>query len=246
MSAIRENVMTSFKETFKGSPAFIVRAPGRANLIGEHTDYNDGFVMPLAVDRAVWLAVSPRTDARITVKSLDFNSQQATFHTNELEDHTLPHWSKHVRGAYWLLQQDGKNIPGANIVIGGDIPMGAGMSSSAAIGVGVIEMVLALVGDTSRSQTEKALMAVEIEHQYMGVPCGIMDQMASAAALDNSAMLLDCRSTAISPVPIPDGVRVVVMNSMNPRPFRKPRMAAIILQIAANRAWLSGVKITSR
>jgi galactokinase len=214
---IREKVLEAFQSAYRTKPQFLIRAPGRANLIGEHTDYNDGFVMPLAVDRAVWLAVGTRSDHRISVQSLDFGGQPTTFATNQLEDRNLPHWSKHVRGAWWYMQQEGKTLPGANVVIGGDIPIGAGMSSSAAIGVGVIETVLAILGDKSHTQKQKALMAVEIEHEFMGVPCGVMDQMASAAALDHSAMLLDCRSLEISPVPLPASVRVVVINSMKKR-----------------------------
>jgi galactokinase len=148
---------------------------------------------------------------------LDFNNQSVAFGIEQLQDKTLPHWSKHVRGAWWLLAQKGFALFGADILIGGDVPLGAGMSSSAAIGVGVIEMGLALLKDRDHTQAEKALLAVEIEHKFIGVPCGIMDQMASAAALDHSAMLLDCRTLGIDPVPIPDGVSIVVLNTMKSR-----------------------------
>jgi galactokinase len=199
--SIREDVIARYESLHRHAPRFVVRAPGRANLIGEHTDYNDGFVMPLAVDRAVFLAISPRDDAKILIHSLDFGDETLEIRLDQLEDDGLPHWSKHVRGGWWLLGKKGMLPPGAD----------------AAIGVGVIEAGLALLGNSDFSQAEKALMAVEIEHDFIGVPCGVMDQMASAAAIDQSAMLLDCRSLETSPVPIPDGVSIVVMNTMKSR-----------------------------
>lgn len=213
---MREKVLAAFPKIYGEKPQFLARAPGRANLIGEHTDYNEGFVMPLAVDRALWIAFSPRVDGQIHLHTLDFGDQSVSFGLDQLEDDRLPHWSKHVRGGWWLLKQKGYTVPGASIAIGSDIPLGAGMSSSAAIGVGVMEMAWALLGE-KRTQVEKALLAVEVEHQFIGVPCGVMDQMASAAALDHAAMLLDCRSLEIQPVFIPDGVSIVVMNTMKER-----------------------------
>ncbi|KAB2904193.1 MAG: galactokinase [Anaerolineae bacterium] len=216
---IQEKVIETYRKIFGEQPQFLVRAPGRANLIGEHTDYHDGFVMPLAVDRAVWLAIAPRSDNHISVHTLDFGNEMISFGLDQLQDSSLPHWTKHVRGAWWLVaHQEGKQAPGVNIVIGSDIPMGSGMSSSAAIEVAMIEAALALLGETSSyTQAQKALLAVEIEHQFMGMPCGILDQMASAAALEGTAMLLDCRSFDRTPAPIPDSVRVVVMNTMKSR-----------------------------
>ncbi len=215
---IQEKVVETYQKTYGAFPQFLVRAPGRANLIGEHTDYHDGFVMPLAVDRAVWLALSPREDAQISVHTLDFGGENITFGLDQLQDSSLPHWTKHVRGAWWLVaHQEGKHASGVNMVIGSDIPMGAGMSSSAAIEVAMIEAALAVLGETSYSQAQKALLAVEIEHQFMGMPCGILDQMASAAALEGTTMLLDCRTFDRTPAPLPDSVRVVVMNTMKSR-----------------------------
>lgn len=237
--SIRDEVLKAFRAAYMDDPRFLVRAPGRANLIGEHTDYNDGFVMPLAVDRAVWLAVTSRGEHRINVQSLDFGNQKVSFLTDQLDDPTLPEWTKPIRGGWWLLQQAGHTVPGANIVIGSDVPMGAGMSSSAAIGVGIIQTVLMLLGDVNQEallellsdneyrkalddlvnvdQVAKALLAVEIEHQFMQVPCGVMDQMASAAALDGTVMLLDCRSLKSEAVPVSDNARIVVINSMKSR-----------------------------
>ncbi len=241
---MRQKVLDAFSTVYGYAPALLVRAPGRANLIGEHTDYNDGFVMPLAVDRALWLAAAPRTDNTIRVHSLDFGGQTTTFTTDQLHDPALPHWSKHVRGAWWLLGEKGLKLPGVDLVLGGDIPIGAGMSSSAAIGVAVIEAALALAGDQGRSQIEKALLAVELEHRFMDIPCGVMDQIASAAGIEGAAMLLDCRSLDITPVRIPAEVRVLVMNTMKQRELagsayaerrRQCEEAAAVLGVSALR-----------
>lgn len=214
---MRGKVLATFRSVYGHSPGLVVRAPGRANLIGEHTDYNDGFVMPLAVDRALWLAIAPRGDDTLRIHSLDFGGGTATCSIARLEGADLPHWSKHVCGGWWLMSQKGYTLPGADIVLGGDIPIGVGMSSSAAIGVAVVEAILALAGDSAHSQIEKALLAVDLEHKFLRIPCGVMDQIASAAAIAGSAMLLDCRSLETVPVSIPDGVRVLVMNTMKSR-----------------------------
>ena len=210
---MRDAVLAAFQEVYRRPAEYLVRAPARANLIGEHTDYNDGFVMPMAVDRALWLALAPGHDDTLRVHSLDFGGEMAAFSLAQLQDDSLPHWSKHVRGGWWLAAEKGYSPPGADVLIGSDIPIGAGMSSSAAIGVAVIEAILALAGDTSNSQIDKALLAVELEHKFIGVPCGVMDQIASAAGLEGSAMLLDCRSLEINPVHIPDGVQILVMDT---------------------------------
>jgi galactokinase len=213
---MRDAVESAFQQVFGHTPVGIVRAPGRVNLIGEHTDYNDGFVMPMAVDRAVWMAFTPRSDRDILIYTLDFGNHTVQLSQDQLKDDTLPHWSRHVRGAYWLLAQEGLQLPGVTVVIGSDIPAVGGMSSSAAIGVASIELGLALIHQ-KRSQADKALLAVELEHQFMGMPCGVLDQMASAAAMAYSAMLLDCRTLEKQPVPLPDETRVVVMNTMKAR-----------------------------
>lgn len=241
---MREAVLDAFRAIYGRAPAYLIRAPGRANLIGEHTDYNDGFVMPLALDRALWLAVSPRDDAQMALHSLDFGGDTARFTTNQLQDESLPAWTRHVRGGWWLLGRKGYDLPGAEVVIGSEIPAGAGMSSSAAIGVAVVEAALALAGDAATTQAEKALLAVEIEHEFFHMPCGVMDQMASAAAIDGAAMLLDCRTLATMPVALPREVRVVVMNTMMTRQLtgsgyadrrRESEAAAAVLGVPALR-----------
>lgn len=241
---MREQVLSAFREIFEVAPYLLVRAPGRANLIGEHTDYNDGFVMPFAVDRAIWMALGVRDDQRFRVHSLDFGNRTIEYDVSRLEDKSLPHWTAYVRGAWWLLQGRGYDLPGIDVVIGSDIPPGGGMSSSAAIGVACIEAGLAIAQEKSLSQTEKALLAVEIEHRFIGLRVGVMDQMASAVPQDAHAVLLDCRSLAMEPVPVPNQVQIVVINSMKERQLvgseyqtrrEQCESAADILQVAALR-----------
>ena len=214
---MREQVLTAFQDHFGKKPNFIVRAPGRVNLIGEHTDYNDGFVMPFAVDRAIWMAVGIRNDTHFSVYTLDYGKAEVSYDISQLKDENLPHWTAYVRGAWWLMQEKGHTLPGVDVVIGSDIPPEGGMSSSAAIGVACIEMALAVLNDSSHSQSEKALLAVEIEHNFIGLKVGVMDQMSSAAPTAAHAVLLDCRTLEMEPVSIPTDAQVLVINSNKQR-----------------------------
>ena len=129
--ALQEQVTEEFQQRYGEAPALVVRAPGRVNLIGEHTDYNDGFVMPLAIDRAVWIAVRPRSDSYVTLYSMDFK-QPAQFSLTEIVKGT-DLWLEYVQGVAWALQETGQVLKGWDGVIAGDVPIGAGLSSSAAV-----------------------------------------------------------------------------------------------------------------
>ncbi|NDJ87366.1 MAG: galactokinase [Chloroflexi bacterium] len=240
----RDVVVDAFRRHYRCAPTILVRAPGRANLIGEHTDYNDGFVMPMAIHRAVLLAAAQQSGDQVQVCSLDYGSEVAEFSSQIDPDAELPHWARYVGGAWWLLRQRGVVPPGAKVMIGGDIPIGVGMSSSAALGVAVIELVLALTEQSGLSQADKALLAVELEHEFLGTPCGVMDQMASASGIAGHAMLLDCRSLEITPVSMPDQAQVVIINSGKSRALassayaerrRQCEQAAAILGVSALR-----------
>lgn len=211
----KDTVLTTFADRFGGPPALLARAPGRVNLIGEHTDYNDGFVLPAAIDRAVYVAARPRLDRTVHLISTDF-SAETTFALDDLDDPDLPAWSKYPRGSLWWLESQGHTVPGFDAVIGGDIPIGAGLSSSAAVEVVMIELGLALAG-ASLSQVEKALGGVEVEHQFIGMPCGVMDQMASALGRAGHALLIDCRSLDTQAVPVPQGASIVIMDTAKRR-----------------------------
>ena len=212
---VKDSVLKTFADRLGGQPALLARAPGRVNLIGEHTDYNDGFVLPAAIDRAVYVAARPRPDRRVRLISTDF-SAETTFALDDLDDPDLPAWSKYPRGSLWWLETQGHTVPGFDAVIGGDIPIGAGLSSSAAVEVVMIELGLALAG-ASLSQVEKALGGVEVEHQFIGMPCGVMDQMASALGRAGHALLIDCRSLETQPVPVPGGASIVIMDTARRR-----------------------------
>jgi galactokinase len=185
------------------------------NLIGEHTDYNDGFVLPAAIDRAIYVAARPREDSTVNLVSVDFKGR-TTFDMDTLDDPDLPAWSKYPRGSLWWLFNQGHTVPGMDAVIGGDIPIASGLSSSAAVEVVMLELGLALTGATM-SQVDKALAGVEVEHQFIGMPCGVMDQMASAMGVAQHALLIDCRSLDVTPIPVPKSVSIVIMDTAKKR-----------------------------
>jgi galactokinase len=211
----RELILSTFQEHFKQAPTLLVRAPGRVNIIGEHTDYNDGFVLPAAIDRAIYIAARPRVDTTVRLVSADFNAR-SQFDFDTVDDPDLPGWSKYPRGALWWLQEHGHYVPGFDAVLGGDIPIGAGLSSSAAVEVGMIELGLAL-GGGKMAQVDKALAGVEVEHQFIGMPCGVMDQMASAMGKAGHVLLIDCRTLGTDPIPVPGSASIVIMDTAKQR-----------------------------
>lgn len=211
----RDLVLNTFQSHFKQAPTLLVRAPGRVNIIGEHTDYNDGYVLPAAIDRAIYFAARPRLDGTVRLMSVDFNAR-TQFELDNLDDLDLPGWSKYPRGALWWLQEHGHYVPGFDAVISGDIPIGAGLSSSAAVEVGMIELGLALSGG-QMAQVDKALAGVEVEHQFIGMPCGVMDQMASALGKAGHVLLIDCRTLGTDPIPVPGSASIVIMDTAKQR-----------------------------
>ncbi len=215
MSALRETILSTFEKHFHTPPTLLAHAPGRVNIIGEHTDYNDGFVLPAAIDRAVYIAARPRTDTTVRIVSVDFDAR-TQFELDKLDDPDLPAWSRYPRGVLWWLQGHGHYVPGFDAVIGGDIPIGAGLSSSAAVEVGMIELGLAL-GGGRMDQVDKALAGVEVEHQFIGMPCGVMDQMASAMGKAGHLLLIDCRTLGAEPIPVPASVSIVIMDTAKQR-----------------------------
>lgn len=188
------------------------RAPGRVNLIGEHTDYNDGFVMPAALDFCTYVAVGTRGDRMLSVHSLDFD-ETVDLEMDALRSGPTGHWSDYVRGVAAVLRAHGVAIAGANFVIKGEVPIGAGLSSSAAIEVATALAVLAASG-THLARREVAAVCQRAEHEYAGTQCGIMDQFISCFGQVNHALLLDCRTLDYEALPIPDSVRIVICNSM--------------------------------
>jgi galactokinase len=207
----KENLAKTFQQQYGSSHSICVQAPGRVNLIGEHTDYNDGFVFPAAIDRYVTVLASPRPDRLIRAFSVDF--EQATeFFLGDIEPSDEAPWSNFVRGVLVQFQKRGADLPGADLIISGNVPIGAGLSSSAAIEVAVAE-AFRVLGDLQLNPVEKALLSQAAEHEFVGVKCGIMDQFISALAQRGTALFLDCRDLSYSAVPLSEGLSIVVCNS---------------------------------
>jgi galactokinase len=213
MMDLQSRVTDEFGGRFGSPPGAIVRAPGRVNLIGEHTDYNDGFVLPMAIDRAIWIALSPRPDRRVAAHSLDFD-ETTEFDLDRLEKHSG--WSEYLKGVAWALQAAGHTLTGFNAVVAGDVPIGAGLSSSAAWELAAARAFAATSG-FEWNAAQMAQLGQRAENQWVGVNCGIMDQMISAAGQANHALLIDCRTLETQAVPLPHGVAIVVLDTATRR-----------------------------
>ena len=206
-----------FQKTFGSEPAHIVRAPGRVNLLGEHVDYNDGFVLPAAIDRATYIAFSSTDAPHSTLWAADLN-QQASFSLETLSskiqpDGTpLPEWALYSAGVMNVIQEEGLATPNINAVFSSSVPQGSGLSSSASI-----EMAFAIawqtLGNWELPSMKRALLGQRAENQYVGVNCGIMDQFASACGVENKLLLLDCRSLEWKPLSLPGNVSIVIADT---------------------------------
>ena len=192
------------------------RAPGRVNLIGEHTDYNDGFVFPMAIDREVVLVGRRRSDGIVRLYSLDY-AEESSFEIDRIEHDPKARWSDYVRGVVDVLQKAGYRLGGFEAVITGDVPRGSGLSSSAALEVGAITLIDALFS-LKIDAPQKAVLGQRAENQFVGVACGIMDQFISAAGKEDHGLFLDCRSLAYELVPLHlQDARVLVVNTNKQR-----------------------------
>ena len=193
-----DNLTKSFQSHFLTSP-IIAFAPGRINLIGEHTDYQEGFVFPAAVENGIWVAIQKNEFKVCRLYSLDFD-QEFKFDLEAFSP-KKGHWATYVMGMVTLLNQAGYSISGFDMVIGGNIPVGAGLSSSAALSVAIGTALSGLL-DLKISKKSLALYAQKSEHLFAGVKCGIMDPYASAFGIKDKALLLDCRTTTHEEVPV--------------------------------------------
>jgi galactokinase len=211
--SLQERVTQEFEKRFGVLPEVIVRAPGRVNLIGEHTDYNDGFVLPMAIDRAVWIALRPRSDSYVVVHSLDFDDI-AEFSPIEMVKEGDHHgqWAEYLKGVAWAMQEAGYSLQGWEGVISGDVPLGSGLSSSAAVEVATARAFIAS-SNQEWDAVEMAKICQIAENQWVGTQSGIMDQMISAAGIEGRALLIDCRWLSLDPVPLPPGTVVVILDT---------------------------------
>lgn len=208
-----EIVAQSFESYFNTKPKFIVRAPGRVNLIGEHTDYNDGYVLPMAIDREVCIALNPRLDDEVRFFSLDFQSD-SVFNIQSLSPSTG--WLEYPKGVANQLLKSGYDLKGFDAVITGDVPRGAGLSSSAAVELATTR-AFALSSGFEWDAIKVAKISQQAENEWVGVKSGIMDQMASAVCKEGFAMLLDCRSLEVQHVPLPQNICIVVLDTSTRR-----------------------------
>ncbi|HEX8425249.1 galactokinase [Hymenobacter sp.] len=194
---LHQSVAKSFQDRFNHSP-LLVRAPGRVNLIGEHTDYNGGFVMPAAIDKEIYFAVGLNGTTTARLYSYDLDQSYETELTEVTRDKTM--WANYLKGVVAQFQKRGLTVPGFDCVFGGNVPIGAGLSSSAAVECGLAFALDNLMG-TNLDRMELAHMAQKAEHEFAGVKSGLMDQFASLFGRPGQVMLLDCRSLAYEYLP---------------------------------------------
>ncbi len=214
MPLSKSDIVQQFEQRLGRQPQWVIRAPGRVNLIGEHTDYNDGFVLPLAIDRAVWIAIAPRSDRKVVVHSVDYKETKE-FSLDGLK-HAKEDWLEYLKGTAWSLADAGHKLTGWEGVLAGDVPLGAGLSSSAALEMATAR-AFAAVGNLPWDAPAMAKLGQRAENKWVGVNCGIMDQMISATGKANHAVLIDCRSLELTPVPFPPGTAVVVLDTATRR-----------------------------
>ena len=204
------DLLDEFRACF-GAAAALYRAPGRVNLIGEHTDYNDGFVLPAAIEFCCSVAAAPRTDRKLVIHSDNFN-ETVEGHLDAISA-GRNHWSSYPLGVAWAIEASGKRLKGANLLIRGDVPLGAGLSSSAAIEVATGFALLDQSG-FSIDLRDLAQVCQRAENEFVGAHVGIMDQFVSCHGRARHAVLLDCRSLEYRLVRLPPGVGLVICNSM--------------------------------
>lgn len=213
MTTLKDKTSQIFKNQFGLAPTHFFRAPGRVNLIGEHTDYNDGFVLPCAINYHTVIAAAPRQDKRVRVIAADFGEQVSEFDLiGDIEHDPAAPWSNYVRGVAWALSQRGYALPGANLVIAGDVPQGAGLSSSASLEMAV-GLALTRLSGLEVDLKILALAGQQAENDFVGMRCGIMDQFIAALGQKEHALLIDCRSLDYRAVPIPTGTAIIIANS---------------------------------
>jgi galactokinase len=212
LDLMMERTSEFFRRCFGHAPRWVVAAPGRVNLIGEHTDYNEGFVLPMAIERYILIAGSTNPGPEVTLHSVT-PGETATFSIRPKVEPGEPGWSNYLRGVIAGFQKLGKKFPAFDAVIESNLPFGGGLASSAALEVATATLLEAMTGKTL-DPIEKAVLCQRAEHDFAGVPCGIMDQFTSILGQENHALLLDCRSRTTTPVAMTDpSVTVLIINT---------------------------------
>jgi galactokinase len=210
-----QQLRDQFDRAFGGPPDLIVRSPGRVNLIGEHTDYNDGWALPIALDAGTEVAARRRDDQVLRVVAPRLSATDET-RTDNLRPTAGPEWTRYARGTVAVLDDTGCRLTGADLLVDSDLPIGAGLSSSASLELG-IAVAIAALADYTIDGAALARLGQQVENDIVGVRTGIMDQLAIALGVAGHALLIDCRSLETQPVPIPPGVQILVLDSAVPR-----------------------------
>lgn len=206
-----DQATAAFREAYAKEPTHAVSAPGRVNLIGEHTDYNDGFVLPLAIERQSVLVAAARNDTTVNLRSTALPGQ-ATLDLARPIGKGEPSWANYLVGVITRWAQDYELPHGFDAILDSTVPGGGGLSSSASIEVAMARLLEAITGHRLEPK-ERALMAQWSEHHYAGMPCGVMDQFASSLGRADHALLIDCRSQEVTEVPLPPELAVLIINS---------------------------------
>jgi len=213
LNELARQIALDFKQTCNREPQWIVAAPGRVNVIGEHTDYNDGFVLPMAIDRYTLIAAAPNGTTQITLRSSAGQGQARVDLTSPLQPGTKGDWANYPLGVIAGFLARGLRPPGFDALIHSTVPLGGGLSSSAALEVATATLLEVITGQ-KLDPVEKALLCQKAEHDYAGVPCGIMDQFISVMGKENHLLLLDCRSRRPELVPMSDSsVALLIVNT---------------------------------
>lgn len=214
-TATTTDLAQAFEAHFANAPEGRVSAPGRVNLIGEFTDYNQGFVLPAAINFRTTVLFSCRDDKQFRVCSLNFPAEMDRFDIDQPLAKGHLQWGNYIRAVVFVLQRAGYQFGGLNVLIQGNVPLGAGLSSSAALEVAVAGAI-SKAFDLGISKRDLALFGQQAENDFMDCQCGIMDQLVSATGQANAALLIDCESLAIRPVTIPEQLTMVVIDSNHP------------------------------
>lgn len=213
-----DDIIRTFHAVYGGRPEFIVRAPGRVDVIGAHTDYNDGWVLPAAISRYAWLAVASQDEPVVTIAAQDMGGESVSFSLDNLSDRKtlggsiLPAWAQYAAGVAWSFQEAGLPVRGCRAILASNVPVGAGLSSSAAV-----EVAYGLAWLTLASQPVDRMRLAQLcqkaENKYVGVNSGLMDQFASSHGKENHALLFDCRTLDWEAVPLPGDVALVIADT---------------------------------
>ena len=208
----KHELQQAFLSHFNSEAAHLVHAPGRVNLIGEHTDYNGGFVFPAAINFGTWIAATPRSDRKVVAVAMDIGASENTFMLDDIQFDEHHGWANYVRGVVNVLQQTHPLSGGMNLMITGNVPQGAGLSSSASFEIAVLRAFCEAYA-LSLEGVQAALLGQQAENDFVGCSCGIMDQLISALGREDQAMLLDCETLTFQHTPLPEELAILIINS---------------------------------